>query len=262
MWQETMEFHNSKVTIMGSVHILSKEDENTQAPDWAVQTIKSSDIVLFELALDDIMLLKGRMDDGSIYARATELAGVDSPAIWSGILNRIDEEFISEFSMGVDFRIMGYCYENNIPMVSLESWMLQENGVINDQAKLMQLAMGKINQLGIKSISEVSQDFIDGFVTALVADKVLQTKPIIKLYAEVSSGEEFYKSMNALAGYDLVDSELIIRNANMAKNIQRVVAENPGKNILVVVGALHTVGDKSVNNILKGTYGAREIWEK
>ena len=262
MWQETMELHNSKISVIGSVHLLPKEDKNTQAPDWAVQTIKNSDIVLFELALDDIMLLKSRMDDGSIYARATELAGVDSPAIWNGILNRIDSEFISEFSIGVDFRIMGYCYENNIPMVSLETWESQEDKLVNDQAKLMQFSMEKISQLGIRSISEVSQDFIDGFVTALVADKVLQTKPVIELYAEVNSGEEFYKSMNALAGYDLVDSELIIRNATMAKNIQRVVAENPGKNILVVVGALHTVGNKSVNNILKGTYGAREIWEK
>ena len=262
MWQETMEFHNSKVTIMGSVHILPKEDENTQAPDWAVQTIKSSDIVLFELALDDIMLLKGRMDNGSIYARATELAGVDSPAIWYNILNRIDSEFVSEFSIGVDFRIMGYCYENNIPMVSLESWESQEDGLVNDQAKLIQFSMGKINQLGIRSISEVSQDFINGFVTALVADKLLQTKPVIELYSETESGEEFYDAMTALAGVDLIDSEMIIRNMTMAKNIQRVALENPNKNILVVVGALHTVGAKSVNNILKGTYGARAIWDK
>ena len=71
------------------------------------------------------------------------------------------------------------------------------------------------------------------------------------------SRAEFYGIVGSLIGCD--DVEMTNRNFLMAMRVAGIARENPGKHVLVAIGAAHTIGIASVNKVLVDHYGAKEV---
>lgn len=253
MWSNTYEIGNSLVTVIPTVHALPIGYE---LPSWVYSLVKESDIVCLELNSSDIAYI-GEKKEKRLYTKeACASLSISDPWMWISLGNSINTVFMSHVERGIDECIIECCLENDIPQVSLELREDQEKMYVGDLTNKYKLILEHIHAQGLTMLSEVPLEEIKEFGDNVSNDMVKGILELTSIILNSQSRAEFYSIVGSLVGCDEVN--MANRNFLMAMRAAGIARENPGKHILVAVGAAHTIGIASVNKVLVDHYGAIE----
>lgn len=254
LWKVTGKDLSKPSYIFGTMHMICAND--IELSDSLKSAIKNSDKVYLELDMDDMMQMMSAMMHMNMRGD-TSLSDLLSPADYKKV-----KEYFEKKSSLIPFTMM----ERYKPLL-IESMILEQSEKCDNMIVIEQLVMEQANRYG-KEIKG-----LETFAYQLgIFDQIpykIQAQQLVKMVEEAETGKDDDKDemkmltdayrkqelnkMDELTKDDpgigaFTDILLYSRNANWAKKLQDIMANNP---VVVAVGAGHLPGKKGVLNLLK-----------
>ena len=240
--------------IFGTMHLICAND--IELSDSLQNAIKNSDKVYLELDMDDMMQMMSAMMHMTMRGD-TSLSDLLSPADYKKV-----KDYFTDKSSMIPFAMM----ERYKPLL-IESMVMEQSQQCDNMVVIEQLVMEQAGKYGKEIKGLETFDYQLG-----IFDKIpykIQAEQLVKMVDEAKSGKsndedeikiltDAYRKqeinkMDELTKEDpsigeFTDILLYDRNANWAKKLQDIMADN---SVVVAVGAGHLPGKKGVLNLLR-----------
>lgn len=254
LWQ--VEGRENTVYLLGSVHLLRENDYPLDSAIYAAYD--DAEILIMELDMDDL-------DPARMQALVIELGGVADGGSLAGLMG---EDLYSEAetlaaSINVPLQMLA-SVEPWLAAITVEQLMLQRIG-FNPAFGVEAHFVGKAGSdgkeiLGLEEIDE-QLGFLDSLSIEAQRELLIQTlseaidlEPMMDGLVEAwRRGDTDYLEANMLADMqdypELYDAIVVGRNKSWVMSIDELLDDTD--DYLVIVGALHLVGDDSVPALLE-----------
>lgn len=254
MWQ--LNGDTNRIYLLGSVHLLREQDY--PIPSTIYTAYQDADILIMELDMDDLDpvatqslvndlgLIKdgGTLEDvmgADLYGQAEKIAAeINIPLAmlaasepWLAAIT-IEQLMLTRVGFdpnyGIEMHLMSRASSDNKEIVGLEE-IAQQLGFLDS------LSMDAQRSLLMQSLSEATEiePMMDGLINAW------------------RHGDTGFLELRMLADMqkfpELYDALVVTRNRNWTKQIEELLDDT--QNYLIVVGALHLVGEDSVPSMLR-----------
>jgi len=253
MWQ--IDGANNTIYLLGSIHMLRAKDHPIPAAIY--DAYAAADVLIMELDMDDI-------DPVAEQALITELGLIADGRTLRDLLG--DETFARAESLAESLQIPLALLEKSEPWyaaVTIELMMLMRAGfnpVHGIELNLAEIAARDQKEiLGLETTRE-QLELLDNLSWAAQRDMLMQTltesADLTRLMDELVDawrhGDIGFLEENLLADMqdqsELHQTIVVNRNINWVRQIQALLDDSD--DYLIVVGALHLVGDNGVPNLL------------
>lgn len=255
-WNVSHPDYSGRVTILGSIHLLRESDY--PLPSIVDELYAQADKVIFEIDLDNLNALQMQSEflSAAMLNSETTLADVIATDLYVETANKARE-------YGVDLALFD-AFEPWFVAINLLTYGLSELGY-QSEFGIEQYILRKALQdgkevLGIEALSAQ----IDVFDSLSAIEQVAVLEQTL---AELGKSDTVMQSMveawrngqleelesELLADFaeypHLYDSLLVERNTNWANDLEHFIAD--GSDYVMIVGALHLVGEHSVPALLR-----------
>lgn len=253
VWQ--IDGDDNRIYLLGSVHLLREQDY--PLPSRIEDVYADAEQLIMELDLDDL-------DEAKAQTLVTELGSIRNGSSLAELLGQADYEQASTLAAEINFPLqMLASVEPWLAAITIEQLMLQRIGFNPDfgiEAYFMKKAAEDGKEItGLEELSE-QLGLLDSLSAEAQRTLLLQTltdaadiaATMNELIDAWRVGDAAYLEANMLKDMqkfpELYDAIVVNRNRNWVESIEDLLDDD--KDYLIVVGALHLVGEDSVPAML------------
>lgn len=254
LWQ--LEGEHNRIYLLGSVHLLREQDY--PVPSAIDDAYRDAETLLMELDMDDL-------DEAAVQRTVVELGMIKGDQTLADILGNDAYAEASELAEGLGVPLMALnTTEPWLAAISIETMMLSQIGFDPDFGIEAYLA-GKAGQdskeiLGLEEMAE-QLGYLDGLSLSAQRALLLETlreagtleSMMDTLITAWRHGDVEFLEASTLADMqnypELYDALVVRRNRNWVGQIVELLDDQ--QDYLIVVGALHLVGEDSVVSLLR-----------
>ena len=253
IWQ--IDGDNNRIYLLGSVHLLREQDY--PLPSRIEDVYADAEQLIMELDLDDL-------DEARAQTLVTELGSISNGSSLAELLGQADYDQASTLAAEINFPLqMLASVEPWLAAITIEQLMLQRIGFNPDfgiEAYFMKKAAEDGKEItGLEELSE-QLGLLDSLSAGAQRSLLLQTLTDAADIAATMNdlidawrvGDAAYLEANMLRDMqkfpELYEAIVVNRNRNWVESIEDLVDDD--RDYLIVVGALHLVGEDSVPAML------------
>ena len=253
IWQ--IDGDDNRIYLLGSVHLLREQDY--PLPSRIEDVYADAEQLIMELDLDDL-------DEASAQTMVNELGSIRNGSSLAELLGEADYEEASALAAEINFPLqMLATAEPWLAAITIEQLMLQQIGFNPDfgiEAYFVKKAAGDGKEItGLEELSE-QLGLLDALSAEAQRSLLLQTlTDAADIAAKMNElidawrvGDAEYLEANMLKDMqkfpELYNAIVVNRNRNWVESIEDLLDDD--QDYLIVVGALHLVGEDSVTTML------------
>lgn len=263
LWQ--LEGSGSNVHILGSIHFLRAQDY--PLPGAITRVFSDADVIIFEI---DLSKMDPLATQGLLQQVAIDPGGRDLEDYLGASSYRDARSLASKISIDLETLKLYEPWFAALQITQLRLAQLGFDGTYGVETQLTLQAVGEGKELGGLESLEQQFEALDTLTAAAQRDFLMQT---LEDAADIESGLDSIVSAWRAGDIATLETELLQGLADQPQLYEQILVRRnrdwtrqiigftrSGKKYLVVVGALHLVGDDSVIRMLNDTgYSSRQI---
>lgn len=255
-WQISHPEHSGEILILGSIHLLRESDY--PLPPIVDELYARSDQVIFEIDLDDLNPAQMQTEflGAAMLAPGKTLADVIDPTLYAATKSKATE-------YGVDLSLLAP-FEPWFVAINLLTYGLSDLGYQSsfgiEQYILRKAVSDGKNVIGIETMSEQIEVFdslteteqtavLEQTLAELARSEMVMNR-MVTAWREGQLAALESEILGDFTGFpELYERLLVDRNINWANDLESFIAS--GNSYVMIVGALHLVGEHSVPTLLR-----------